>query len=538
MKRPLPESPLVVSYGGGVDSTAILVEFARLHREDPDGGWRPDMIVHANVGDGNEHPLLYPALDVMDEWLGEVGFPRITRVRYYSPTTRYQSLLGNCLHNDVLPSLAYGGHSCSLKWKIQGIDDFVWGVRGWEPAYSALAEGRKVVRVIGYDAGCADTRRFAKMDKQAEAGAARGEWSPWHNWYPLRDWGWTREECTRAIEGCLPLSDRLLATIGQRCVRKSACWFCPAMKVAEVEDLARECPDLALQAAALEYRAETGKHGLTSVNGLGLGTGPKHPWDLERTDGGKGRNWSWWRHLRHLGILPADWQAQARAAGYIPEGWNEYSERCRPIREDVLRLKALVREEAERLPEEYRETALKGKEAAKLALDGIPACHYWSEARHSLKGVEKRRKALLPPDWSCIPKPVPTPEVKARRKAAKARWRAACSEAQRIEAERIAQQAEAPVDACVVEPELDADRWIVYDGSSRAYLFFDKTTPSPQAAQRFLGLDAAAKAARAKLAALPESILIRDPLGPRELMVWYDAETDDWPRPEEEENDA
>lgn len=532
--RPLPDSPLVVSYGGGVDSTAILVELARRHREDPDGGWRPDMIIHANVGDGNEHPLLYPALDVMDEWLVEVGFPTITRVKYYSPTTRYQSLLGNCLHNDVLPSLAYGGHSCSLKWKIEGIDDWVWGVRGWQPAYDALAAGRKVVRVIGYDYGCADTRRFAKMDRQAEAGAARGEWSPWHNWYPLREWGWARQECTRAIEKCAPLADRLVEAIGQPCVRKSACWFCPAMKVAEVEDLARECPDLALRAAALEHRAETGKHGLLTVNGLGLGTGPKHPWDLEpNEDGTKRRNWSWTRHLVAKGILPEGWLDAAREAGYLPEGWDEYSERCRPIREEVARLKRLVRVEAERLPEEHREVALKGLEAAKRVLDTEPACAVWSRLRHQLKATEKARKDLIPPDWAAIPKPKPSPEVRAQRKAAKARWRAACAEAQRIEAERISPPATEDEPACLVAPVADTALWVVYDGRTRSYLSCNGVpATSPMAARWYRGMDAAEVAAR-ELDLLDQVILIRDPLGPDELMVWYDRDADGWPRPEE-----
>jgi hypothetical protein len=41
--RPYPDCPLVVAYGLGVDSTAMLVEFARR-------GIRPDLILFADTG--------------------------------------------------------------------------------------------------------------------------------------------------------------------------------------------------------------------------------------------------------------------------------------------------------------------------------------------------------------------------------------------------------------------------------------------------------------------------------------------------------
>ena len=47
---PKPDNPLVVAYGLGVDSTAMLVEFA--HR-----GIRPDLILFADTG--GEKPETY-----------------------------------------------------------------------------------------------------------------------------------------------------------------------------------------------------------------------------------------------------------------------------------------------------------------------------------------------------------------------------------------------------------------------------------------------------------------------------------------------
>lgn len=538
MNRPLPESPLVISYGVGVDSTAILVELARRYEETGDPQWRPDMIIHADVGEGNEYPILYRTIPVVNGWLRSVGFPEITVVRKYSPVTRYHGLLENCLHNCTLPSLAYGGHSCSLKWKIEGIDDYVWGVRGWQPAFDALADGRKVVRVIGYDYGCADSKRFAKMDRVAAKEAAAGKWSPWHNWYPLRDWEWTREDCIRAVEQS-SLSEFLERTIGIRCVRKSACWFCPAMKQHEVMELGVNHPDLALRAAALEYRARTGKHGLETVNGLGLGSPRTEDERRPLPDGRSRRNWSWTNLLLEAGLLPEDWEQKARDAGHIPPGWDEFAERCKPLRERVLALKSKVRTLADVLPDEYREKALKGNEKVKQDLDKEPRCSAWSKMRHELKEAQADLKLLVAPEWADVPKPVEDPDEKAKRKAARARWRKACEVAQRIEAAR----AEAPEpeddpadEACVATP-VDDSLWIVYDAYNRGYVHLGESlVPSPVAALK-MPYEDAVRAAKALNPRPDDAILIRDPRTPRERMVWYDPELPGWPLPDDEEDD-
>jgi hypothetical protein len=432
--------------------------------------------------------------------------------------------------------LAYGGHSCSLKWKIEAIDDWCWGVRGWEPAFEALADGHKVVRVIGYDYGCADSKRFAKMDRIQEKDEAAGKWSPWANWYPLRDWQWGRDECVKAVESS-SLSEYLDRILGIKCVRKSACWFCPAMKQKEVIQLGIEHPDLALRAAALEYRAATGKHGLETVNGLGLGSPRTDEEKRPLTDGRKRRNWSWTNLLVETGFLPEDWEQKARSAGHIPPGWDEFSERCKPLRERVMALKSKVRTLADVLPDEYREKALKGNEKVKQQLDKEPRCSAWSKMRHDLKAAQADLKILVAPEWADISQPVEDPEEKAKRKAARARWKKACEVAQKIEAAR-AEAPEPPPDPadedCVVAP-ITEDAWIVYDGSSRQYAHIgDMLVADPLAALQMTydkALDVASKFS-------PDSvILIRDPRGPRERMVWYDADTRTWPLPEDDDED-
>jgi hypothetical protein len=114
--RPHPDWPLVVAYGLGVNSTAMLVEFAKR-------GIVPDLILFADTG--GEKPETYRYMPVISSYLKEVKFPPVVTVRYEPKTAPYRTLEGQCLHTGTLPSLAYGGKSCSLKWKRACADRYV-----------------------------------------------------------------------------------------------------------------------------------------------------------------------------------------------------------------------------------------------------------------------------------------------------------------------------------------------------------------------------------------------------------------------------
>lgn len=204
------KQPFVVAYGMGVDSTAKLIGLKRL-------GIRPDLILFADTG--GEKDETYAYLPVMNQYLRLWGFPLVTVVRYVPKDFKnwppYYTLEQNCLTNGTLPSLAFGFKSCSLKWKAAPQHEFM---KGWEPAQRIWAEGRRVLKSIGYDAGPKDIRR------RNHAGS---ENDPLYEfWYPLIEWGWDRERCIDEIkrEG-LPVP------------QKSSCFFCPAMKPAEVRAL-------------------------------------------------------------------------------------------------------------------------------------------------------------------------------------------------------------------------------------------------------------------------------------------------------------
>lgn len=220
----------VVSFGGGVNSTAMLI--GMLERGD-----KPDAILFADTG--GEKPATYEHVEVMKRWCVDNGFPEMTRVSY--STSRHGTLENECLNNGTLPSKAFGFGGCSQKWKRYPMDRWI---DRWEPANERWERGEKVARLIGIHAG--ETRRGKIPDD-----------NKFTYRFPLREWGWGQAECEASI-----------VRHGMSIPVKSACFFCPAMRKAEVIALAKEHPDLFERAVELERNAkECG--GLEVVKGLG-----------------------------------------------------------------------------------------------------------------------------------------------------------------------------------------------------------------------------------------------------------------------------
>ncbi|MBW2690666.1 MAG: hypothetical protein JRC99_12130 [Deltaproteobacteria bacterium] len=239
-KIKLPEnSPVIVCYGGGVDSTAMLIAMR-------DAGIVPDLITFADVG--GEKPDTYHYVRSMDSWLVKNGFPKVTWCKKITTDrVEYSDLEGNCVDNETLPSLAFGMKSCSIKWKAGPQDYHVKGCKSGpnkcdpHPIWIESREtGIKPVKLIGYDSSPADIRRSGKI---------KTEDNDFFYAYPLQDLGWKREDCVKRIaEEGLPVPI------------KSACFFCPASKKWELWWLAGAHPDLFERALVMEYRALVGKH--------------------------------------------------------------------------------------------------------------------------------------------------------------------------------------------------------------------------------------------------------------------------------------
>jgi hypothetical protein len=235
------DAPIIVCFGGGVDSTAMLIALKR-------AGIRPDLITFADTG--AEKPETYEHVRRMDPILVSWGFPTVTWCKK-NTTDRvdYDDLEGNCVDNETLPSLAFGMKSCSIKWK-QGPQDYVLkgckaGPNRCEPHpiwTDAQERGVKPCKLIGYDAGAADLRRSKNLKTEDSSFQYR---------YPLQDLGMVRADCVALIvdelgPGMVPI--------------KSACFFCPASKKWELYWLAGQHPELFERALRMEWVALTGKH--------------------------------------------------------------------------------------------------------------------------------------------------------------------------------------------------------------------------------------------------------------------------------------
>jgi hypothetical protein len=258
----------------GADSTAMLLGW---HQR---GLQRPDAILFADTG--SEKPQTYAYLPTINAWLERVGYPSVTVVKNASPIAGDKSLHEECLRKSVLPSLAYGGHSCSIKWKVDPQLKWVREHFGWtqgrkqrgatERPEGTFAHGPDIVKLVGYDAGPKDARRVSN---------ATDKWPPGHiNRYPLIEWGWDRAACLQAIISAdlpgwnpaylhadLVTFSRLewIERGGVPC--KSSCFMCPASQKAEIAML-KDCRSPQLD-VALEMERRAVARGLRTVKGLG-----------------------------------------------------------------------------------------------------------------------------------------------------------------------------------------------------------------------------------------------------------------------------
>jgi len=219
----------IVAFGGGTDSTAVLIGLRDLGR-------RPDRIIFADTG--GEQQNTNDFVGIMSAWtLKQWGLP-IERVQRVNRAKEPLTLEAWSLQKRMLPSLAYGFKSCSLKFKVAPQDK---AMNNWPPAKAAWKAGQRVIKYIGYEAG--EVRRVRPPESKD---------GKYLYQYPLIAWGWYRQHCIEAIkrEG-LPLPG------------KSSCFFCPAMKKPEIVALPL---DLKRRAVAMEKNAQPN---LKTVKGLG-----------------------------------------------------------------------------------------------------------------------------------------------------------------------------------------------------------------------------------------------------------------------------
>lgn len=225
----------IVSYGGGVNSTALLIGMYQ---------WDipVDHILFADT-DG-EKPDTYEYISIMNGWLQRHGMPEIQVVEYTDKDGNRLTLEEECLRSKTLPSLAYGFKRCSLKHKISIQDKVINHIPGAKEIWQS---GEKITKFIGFDAGERHRKQNALQHDLKDKKFDKS--------YSLIDWGIDRKGCIDLIK-----AEGLSAPV------KSACFFCPASKKHEVRELSKRYPDLYRRAVEIEKLA---KSHLRSVKGLG-----------------------------------------------------------------------------------------------------------------------------------------------------------------------------------------------------------------------------------------------------------------------------
>ena len=237
---------LYLSYGGGVDSTAIAVECVNRVRAG-DRRFMLEGIVFADTG--GEKPETYAYVKMFSTWLMSQGFPAVTWVRkegldavpdlaeglYHEEPV---GLEAKCLRLETLPPVAFGWRTCTDVFKIRPFAKHV--------QEEQLLRGESLAGIsclIGFEVSEAKRVERALRSK-----------APYDRIYPLVLWGWTRLDCIRVI-----------LRAGLTVPPKSACFFCPNSKRLEVSVLSEDHPILARRAAMMESNTTKA----TSIVGLG-----------------------------------------------------------------------------------------------------------------------------------------------------------------------------------------------------------------------------------------------------------------------------
>lgn len=213
----------VISYGGGVQSTAMIVLAAQ-------GKLGPVTdAIFANVGDDSEHPAtLAYVRDVMTPWAAARGITVHELARKKRDGTT-ETLMGRMLKantsSTVIPirmsNGAPGNRSCTIDFKVRVLAK-------WHKAHGATP-ANPATSLIGIS-----------LDEVQRVGRARSNPREIIE-YPLIDLRLTRQDCKRVI-----------SEVGLPVPGKSSCFFCPFHRPAMWATMRRDEPELFQRAADLE----------------------------------------------------------------------------------------------------------------------------------------------------------------------------------------------------------------------------------------------------------------------------------------------
>jgi len=234
---------VLLSYGMGVDSTAILLRWLEESASRPFKSWDELVILTAQVGDE------WPDTKIMVE--GEV-YPRLrakgirtiqvarsghhekdgvsvladAKEPFLCFTDGIYPLAEEYLRTGTLPQYATGCRRCTHKAKGVPLDTWI---------KDNVREG--YLHVIGYNAG--EQKRADRGEGYTALGELQRTFS-----YPLIEWGWGRQKCVDYIREVTGVE-----------WGKSCCTFCPFATEEGVMGRFYRHPEQAAEALYLEYQA-------------------------------------------------------------------------------------------------------------------------------------------------------------------------------------------------------------------------------------------------------------------------------------------
>ena len=190
----------IVSYGGGTNSTAMLIGMVLKEL-------KIDHILFADTG--GEKKMTYEYIEYFNNWLLKKNMPKIEIVKYKTKHGEILTLEQDIINNKTLPAITFGFKTCSQKFKIQPQEKFI---KEYYP-------NEEIIHYIGYDLG--EHRRVKENPLEGHT-----------NIFPLIEWGWNRKKCIEVI------SEAGLSLPG-----KSSCFFCPNMTKFEILRLSEDEKD-------------------------------------------------------------------------------------------------------------------------------------------------------------------------------------------------------------------------------------------------------------------------------------------------------
>ncbi|RTL28024.1 MAG: hypothetical protein EKK55_05215 [Rhodocyclaceae bacterium] len=219
--------PQVLSYGGGLDSFALLVGAVRRDMA-------PDVVAFCDVADPGEvdpgeWPSTYRHLrEVVIPFCAAHGiaFEWVDTERY--PVRGAPSLFAWLRDRKQIP-VAGPGRLCTVIAKVERFERWL----------SDRFPGREVEVWVGFEAG--EEGRAATDPNAGSRRRPKPGQAVRRNRFPLMEWGWCRCRC-----------EDFIRALGLPVPRKSACVFCPYASKGDWQTLARELPARFASASALE----------------------------------------------------------------------------------------------------------------------------------------------------------------------------------------------------------------------------------------------------------------------------------------------